>query len=457
MADRLEELLHETDEVEKRFLHLTIKDEFARAEAMDNIQLKHLISGPARKMYSSMLNWYALDKPINVLAIKSAIKSQSASDYLESVLATPTDIPIAELCKVLLNSYKIREVEEFCETTKKAIRREDVSGDELVDRMQSKALDISEVTKDKELVAFGDTFRETIEKAIAIGKGEIIPDRVPTGIAGLDAKLTGGGLRPKQFVIIAGRPAMGKSELALNIAIDHCYNDGGMAAFFSLEMGREELDTRILMNLTGIPAWRFGSGNFSDKHLTTLKKLHDKMARTQLFISDDPIIRPSQLHARAKRAKLMHPELSLIIVDYVQLITPQGNEGNREQEVSKISRGLKCMAMDLDIPVIGVAQLSRGPEHRKNKQPILSDLRETGALEQDCDIAIFCFRPYEYTKKDSDKRVMKLILAKQRNGPVGEVWVTNDTELQRIYQDGTEMFSDDDFDLGDREGDYNGT
>ena len=445
-------LLHQTDEAEKKLLRLVITNEFAMAEAIDTIQAKHIVNGPARLMYRAVQNWFVEGKAVNPLSIKAVIKDDRSMEYFESVLGTSVDMKVADLCEIILNNYKIRTVEAFCQETQGAIHHEPITGDELVDRMQSTALSISEVVSDKELTLFGDEFQATIDEAIAIQKGTSVPNGLPTGISGLDSKLMGGGLRPKQFVVIAGRPGMGKSELALNIAINQCYTLGGRVAFYSLEMSKEELNVRTLTNITEIPAWRFGAGALSDKHLTHIHRLSDRLSKMNLMVSDDPMIRPSQLHARVKRAKLMYPDLNLVVVDYLQLMVAQGGEGNREQEISVISRGLKRMAMDLGIPVIGISQLSRKCESRKGKQPILSDLRESGAIEQDADIVVFCFRPHIYTRDDRHEKIMKLILAKQRNGPTGEIWVTNDVETQRIYQTGKEMFSDNDFDLGNDDG-----
>lgn len=450
MGDHYMEFLHKTDETERQFLRMVIKDEVARAFAIDAIEPAHLYSHDAKRIYKSIRKWYSKGEPINPLTVKGAIKDGVVLTYFNTIMSSPSDISIEDLCKILIDSYKVREVERFCETTQNLINTIEITGDDLVGRLENQAIAISQASMVREFDQASETMGNTVDNILKMNSGELERTGLETGLVGLDQLIR--GFKPGQLIIVAGRPSMGKSELGLNIAshIDRTYQVP--VGIFSLEMSQEELKGRLIAERTEIPLWRLNAGDLSDKHVTTLERQKDVLAKTRILINDDVSITPSQLHSRVKRAKLMYPDLGMVIVDYIQLMKAEGGENSREQEVARISRTLKIMARDVGIPVIAISQLSRKVESRKNKQPIMSDLRESGAIEQDADIIIFCFRPGVYTSRKEDGHAMKLIVAKQRNGPIGHVWVTNHLDIQKIEQVGNEFFDDDYFDVSLGEG-----
>ncbi len=240
----------------------------------------------------------------------------------------------------------------------------------------------------------------------------------PTGFVDLDRKLA--GLQRTDLVILAARPAMGKTALALNIARHAAFAGVGVGVF-SLEMSRGQLATRLLCSQAKVDAQRVRTGMLSrDRDLPALSAAAEELYHLPFYIDDTPGVSITQVRSKARRLKSQHPELGLIIVDYIGLM--QGDPRlSREQQVSTSSRGLKALAKELDITVLALSQLNRGVEQRPNKRPVLSDLRESGAIEQDADVIMFIYRDEYYNKETTEPGVAEVIVAKQRNGPTGTV------------------------------------
>ncbi|GAB4524162.1 MAG: replicative DNA helicase [Anaerolineales bacterium] len=241
---------------------------------------------------------------------------------------------------------------------------------------------------------------------------------VPTGFIDLDRLL--GGLQPSDLLIIAGRPGQGKTGFMLSIAKNAAQLHKKHVAIFSLEMSNEQLVQRMIAQETGIDSQRLRMGKLQDEEWTLFNQAVEVLGNTQIYLDDTPAITPMQLRTKCRR---LHMEfgLDLIVVDYLQLMTSGGRNENRVQEVSYISRYLKVLARELNVPVLAAAQLSRAVEQRADKRPMLSDLRESGSLEQDADIVMFIYRPDYYDKETVKQNVAEIIVAKHRNGPVGSV------------------------------------
>lgn len=242
---------------------------------------------------------------------------------------------------------------------------------------------------------------------------------VPTGFVDLDKLL--GGLQPSDLLIIAGRPGMGKTGFALSIAKTAAQIHKKHVAIFSLEMANEQLVQRLIAQETGIDSQRLRTGKLEESEWPIFTHAIEVMGDTKIFLDDTPGITPLQLRTKCRRLHLEF-RLDLIIVDYLQLMTGDGRRGeNRVQEVSHISRQLKILARELNVPVLAAAQLSRAVEQRSDKRPVLSDLRESGSLEQDADIVMFIYRQEMYEDDPSKENVAEIIIAKHRNGPIGSV------------------------------------
>jgi replicative DNA helicase len=242
---------------------------------------------------------------------------------------------------------------------------------------------------------------------------------VPTGFADLDTKTS--GLQPGDLIIIAGRPSMGKTALALNIG-EHVAIDKGMpVAVFSMEMGASQLALRMLSSVGRIDQQRLRTGRLQDDDWPRLSSAMQKMQESQLFIDETPAMTAIDLRARARRLARTCGKLSLIIVDYLQLMSASSDGENRATEISEISRGLKALAKELHVPVVALSQLNRTVESRTDKRPVMSDLRESGAIEQDADLILFIYRDEVYNPDTNDKNVAEIIIGKQRNGPIGRI------------------------------------
>jgi replicative DNA helicase len=241
---------------------------------------------------------------------------------------------------------------------------------------------------------------------------------VPTGFIELDEMLA--GLQPSDLVIVAARPSMGKTSLVLNIAQHVGTKTSMTVGFFSLEMSKEQLFLRMLTSEAGIDAHRLRTGFLSERDFPKLTHAMEVLGGARIFIDDSAAIGVLEMRAKARRLKAEHG-LDLIIIDYIQLMQGRGRFENRVTELASISRGLKGLAKELGVPVVVLSQLSRAPEQRPNKRPQLSDLRESGALEQDADVVVMIFREDMYEATEENQGVAELIIAKQRNGPTGTV------------------------------------
>lgn len=239
---------------------------------------------------------------------------------------------------------------------------------------------------------------------------------ISTGFADIDAMTA--GLQASDLIIVAGRPSMGKTSFAMNIAEHAAIKDGRAVAVFSMEMPGEQLAMRLMSSLGRIDQTRVRTGKLDDDDWPRLTSAVSILSEAPLFIDDTPALSPTELRARARRLKREH-NLGLIVIDYLQLMQIPGNKENRTGEISEISRSLKALAKELNVPVIALSQLNRSLEQRPNKRPVMSDLRESGAIEQDADVIMFIYRDEVYDEDSPDKGTAEIIIGKQRNGPIG--------------------------------------
>jgi replicative DNA helicase len=245
---------------------------------------------------------------------------------------------------------------------------------------------------------------------------------VPTGFADLD-KMTS-GLQPGDLIIVAGRPSMGKTAFSVNIGENVAIESGLPVAIFSMEMGGTQLAMRMLGSVGRLDQHRLRNGQLNDEDWPRLTHAIQKMNDAQMFIDETPALNSIELRARARRLSRQCGKLGLIIIDYLQLMSANNAGENRATEISEISRNLKGLAKELNCPVIALSQLNRSLEQRPNKRPIMSDLRESGAIEQDADVIMFIYRDQVYNPDSPDKGTAEIIIGKQRNGPIGSVRLT---------------------------------
>jgi replicative DNA helicase len=309
-----------------------------------------------------------------------------------------------------------------------------------LDETERKIFSISDSKVNKQFSSMSDiliTAMHTIEEMASKG-ADIIG--LPTGFHDLD-KLTG-GLRGGQLIILAARPAMGKTSLVIS-AVQNIAMSKGVVAVFSLEMGKEELGFKMLSGMARIDSKRLKVGRMLDRDWQRLAQAADGLSKAKIFIDDSGDLTVMDVRARCRRLLAQEKKLDLIVIDYLQLMkgsrASSKGDGSREREISEISRNLKTISKELNVPVIALSQLNRGVESRPNKRPMLSDLRESGAIEQDADIVAFVYRDEVYNKDTEDKGVAELIIAKHRAGETDTVrlaWLAEYTLFANLAKDG---------------------
>jgi replicative DNA helicase len=297
------------------------------------------------------------------------------------------------------------------------------SASELVDEAERRVFEIAERgSRGKSgFIAIKDVLPQTIDRLDLLHQspGEI--RGVPSGFTQLDRKTT--GFQAGDLIVIAGRPSMGKTTLAVNIAENAAIAKGVPSAIFSMEMSAEQLTLRLISSLGRVNQTHLRTGNFSEEDWSRIQGALAQLSCAPIFVDESPALTPTEVRARARRLKREH-NIGLIVVDYLQLMQVSGTKENRATEISEISRSLKALAKELQVPVIALSQLNRAVEQRTDKRPVMSDLRESGAIEQDSDVILLIYRDEVYDPNTTRRGIADIIIAKQRNGPIGEIQLT---------------------------------
>jgi replicative DNA helicase len=405
-----------------------------------------------KKIFEVMVKLHNDDMPIDEEFIRRRLDNKDVDDsiLIEILSANPITNTLAYVREIKDGAVK-RELATLATTIKKVAIEEDVSANEALDTIQGELYKISTDSATSELkdmqVITGDTL-SYIEKMKKMGNKHLIGET--TGFEALDRRTT--GFNEGDLIIIAARPAMGKTALVLNMALKNVEANKGVI-FFSLEMPAEQLMLRMLAAKTSIPLQNLRKGDMDDNQWSNLSGAFDDLNTKKLFVDDGGSININQLRARVRKlAQNEANNIKLVIIDYLQLMQGTGNK-DRHQEVSDISRGLKMLAREMKIPIIALSQLNRGLENRPDKRPMLSDLRESGAIEQDADIIMFVYRDDVYKERDEARKEKEakdkgeeykssfvnkpveeaeVIIGKQRNGPIGTVKLDFQKALTRF-------------------------
>ena len=294
---------------------------------------------------------------------------------------------------------------------------------ELVNRAEQIVFDLSQERTSGDLVHIEGLLKESFERISALSDAGTDITGTPSGYRDLDRNTS--GFQDGNLIILAARPSMGKSALGLGMAANLAIRHQQPVALFTLEMSSAEVTQRLMCSEARVESQKLRTGRLSQDEWQRLVTVCDRLSKAPIFVDDTGSITLMEIRSKARRLKSKHPELAMIIVDYLQLMTSGATVENRVQEVSQISRSLKLLARDLDLPIVALSQLSRAVEQRHDKRPILSDLRESGSIEQDADLVIFLYRDEYYTGEESDQQgLAELIVAKHRNGPTDTVKLT---------------------------------
>jgi replicative DNA helicase len=347
---------------------------------------------------------------------------------------TPTAANVRAYAEIVRERSLLRQlITVGTDIASSVFNNEGSSARDLVDRAEQGVFQIAEAgSRGKDgAVAVRTLLPEIIDQIDELHTNPDKPRGLNTGFADFD-KLTG-GLRPGDLIIIAGRPSMGKSALAVNIAEYAAVNPSIRAsvAIFSMEMPSDQVVTRMLSSIGSVPLGSLRSGRISDEDWVRITGATSQLSEAKIFIDETPALTPTELRARARRIKREHG-LGLVVVDYLQLMQVPGTKENRATEIAEISRGLKVLAKELAVPVIALSQLNRGVEQREHKKPVMSDLRESGAIEQDSDIILLIYRDEVYNKETTKKGIAEIDVAKHRNGEIGTFLLTFQGQYTRF-------------------------
>ena len=416
----------QSKEAEKAVLGSAFLSKTALQKICDELSPEHFYSEANAKIFETLQELNDEDKPIDItivtnkLSEKKILSQVGNVEYLSEIIDS---VPSASNVEYYINIVKEKMIgRKIIETATDIANDAYASEDSIYDVLENaemKMLRIGNMRKTSEFQRIQDVAyraQENLEKLAEQGS-EITG--LATGFSEFD-KLTA-GLQPSQFIIIAARPAMGKTAFALNLATYAATHSNKSVAIFNLEMSAEQLANRILQSLGQIDGGKMRTGRLEHNDWKRLNEAISQLSDTNLFLDDTPGITIGEIRSKCRRLANSDKGLGLVVIDYLQLITgPSKSAGNRQQEVSDISRNLKTMALELGIPVIALAQLSRAVEQREDKRPIMSDLRESGSIEQDADIVSFLYRDDYYNKearRDDNASISEFIIGKNRSGP----------------------------------------
>jgi replicative DNA helicase len=410
------------EEAEQSVLGAILIDKDAIATVSSIITPNDFYSPVNGMIFGSMLSLYEQGKPIDILTLKSAIKKNNNNlkefeqSYLtELINVVPTAANIEHYAIIIKDLSTKRALIQAGSQIAQMGFGEDKEIDAILDRAESQIFAISQRSSLRSFIPLKDALAESFDRIDELHKKGAGLRGVKTGFTDLDNTLS--GMQQSNLLILAARPGQGKTAMIVNIAQHAAVVDKTPVAIFSLEMSKEELVDRLLVGQADVDAWRIKTGRLTESDFTKLSNAMGELADAPIFIDDTPGITISEMRTKARRLQL-EQNIALFIVDYLQLVNPGRRYENRVQEVSVVSQSLKNLARELKVPVLAVSQLSRAVEHRGERKPQLADLRESGAIEQDADVVMFLYRPEEEILPTMQT---KLLIAKHRNGPMGEV------------------------------------
>lgn len=390
-----------------------------------------------KKIYSAMLDLFQKDEAIDLVTLSEQLRRDGnleavgGAGYLTALVdAVPTATNVEYYTKIVKEKATLRSMLNLLSQVADECYKDPGDINLFVDRVEQSVYNLSRDESGQDFVQLKDIIHDSLELAEALSMKKQLVTGVPTGFTDLNEKTS--GFHPSDLIIIAGRPSMGKSSLAVNIAQAAGVRNKIPVAFFSLEMSREQLVQRMLCAEAGVDAHKLRTGFLKQKGFSKLTLAGGKLSESPIFIDDTPAISALEVRAKARRLKARE-NIGLIIIDYLQLMQWSARVDNRQQETSEISRSLKALARELKVPVVALSQLSRAVEAREGHRPKLSDLRESGAIEQDADVVLLLFRE-EYYDQNKHPGEAEVNIAKQRNGPVGTIKLAFIKEYTR-FQD----------------------
>jgi replicative DNA helicase len=389
-----------------------------------------------KKIFEAILSLYDNHKVVDLITLTEELKRKNVLDdvggasYLTSLVdGVPTAANVQHYARIVKEKSILRSlINNATQIVKEGYESED-NVDELLDRAERLIFEISDHRAEASYAHLKDIIKDSIEAIDKLYQRKAHVTGIPTGFIDLDIKTA--GLQSSDLIVVAGRPSMGKSAFAISVAEHVGVMERIPVGFFSLEMAKEQLVQRMLCSHARVDAHKVRSGYLSPSDWPRLTAAAGKLSEAPIYIDDTPAISALELRAKARRLK-SHHDIKLLIVDYLQLMRGSAKSENRQQEISEISRSIKALARELNVPIIAISQLSRAVETRQDHRPQLSDLRESGAIEQDADLVLLLLREEYYTPTEENKGIAEAIIAKQRNGPVGSIKLAFIKEYMRF-------------------------
>jgi replicative DNA helicase len=380
-----------------------------------------------RAIFGAIKALYERSEPIDALTVtellaqRGELENAGGKDAVSTLASTvPAPGNARHYAQIVKQNALLRRLLAAAQTIQSSVHDRDGEPEELVEGAERLLFKVAHEERASDFRQVAEILAEEIDRLEQLSKGETELTGVPSGFRDLDSMT--GGFQPGNLIVIAARPAMGKSSIVSNIAEHVAVKHGQAVAFFSLEMSETELAHRFIAVRSRIASDRLRKGKVAAKDWPGVVRACNELEQAPMWIDDSSDVGLLDLRAKARRLHASEGGLGMVIVDYLQLMRPEDPRQNRVEQVAQISRGLKILARELEVPVLGISQLSRAPEQRPDKRPILSDLRESGQIEQDSDLVGFIYRDEYYNREDSDDPgVAELIVAKHRNGPTGTV------------------------------------
>lgn len=412
-------------EAEQSVLGSMILDREAIVTSIEILRAEDFYKEAHSEIYESITNIFAKDEPVDLITLSEELKKRNTLESIGGIMylanlseGVATTSNIKYYCEIVEEKSTLRKlIKASNEIIAKGYEDEE-NIENIIESAEKKIFDITQKRNQDGLEPIKSVLLDSFTKIEQLSQNRGGITGLTTGFIDLDDKTS--GLQKSDLILVAARPAMGKTAFSLNVVTNAALKGGGSVAFFSLEMSKEQLVQRMLSSESHVELQKIINGQLTEEDWPKLVSSMGPLSQADIYIDDTPGITLMELKAKCRKLKI-EKGLDLVMIDYLQLMSGEGRNENRQQEISNISRGLKGLAKEMDCPVVALSQLSRAPEMRSDHRPILSDLRESGAIEQDADIVMFLYRD-EYYHEDSDKKnIGEVIIAKHRNGPIGTV------------------------------------
>lgn len=427
-------------DAEKAVLGAMLVDNDIVMEAVEKIRPEYFYMPDNKMIFEAMLELSMANEPVDIITVKNVLEKKNifskvgGIEYLtELSLSNAILSNISSYIDIIIEKFKLREIIKTGVKISELGYGQENPG-QIIDLVEKEIFNLAKDESKEQYMVLKDIMVETFRELQELSTRDNSIVGVPTGFIDLDYKLS--GLKGSSLIILAARPGMGKSALAINVATQAALKFNVPSLIFNMEMSKVELAKRILSSEAMVDNKNINTGKMSVDELERITVAGGKLSEAPIYIDDTAGINIMEIRAKARKLKL-EKNIGLIVIDYLQLIEPMGKKNaTREQEISEISRALKKLAMELNIPIIALSQLSRSAEKGdKGKRPMLSDLRESGAIEQDADMVLFIYRDDYYDKETEKKNIAEIIVAKNRSGSVGTVellWMGNFTKFENM-------------------------